>query len=55
MSERKDCQVCGEPGTYINGYVVCDKRECEQEIANSVEAEREEAHYQIDQDYGVGW
>ncbi len=50
--EEHQCFNCVAPGTNIDGWIVCDSRECEQVIADSLEEQRETDHAAIDAEYG---
>lgn len=58
--KRRSCCVCGEDMGFIENRFyrredTCGKRECEREIHDAIEAEREEAHREVDNYYDQGW
>ena len=55
--KMRHCFYCGEElGLYENRhydkYDTCGKRECEREVRDIFQAERDEAHEQLDRDLG---
>jgi len=58
MAKMRHCWNCGaEMGVIENRYYdrgdTCGQMECEREARNAAQAEREEAHEQLDRD--MGW
>ena len=55
MSKRQHCAYCGEDmgewTKYSQRDDTCGARECERYMRESYEAEREERHRQIDEEY----
>lgn len=57
LAPMRRCFNCGEElGRYREHYPLdtCGKPECEREARSAQMQEREEAHYQLDQDRGWG-
>lgn len=57
--ERYTCDYCGEDcgpaDTYDPGPHSCGAAECERFVCDTLEAEREEAHRQLDEELGYGY
>lgn len=57
MSDRAHCYYCGAdigPKDRLSDrYDTCGERECERDARDAMQAERDEAHEQLDRD--MGW
>lgn len=55
MPKMRYCFNCGEPigeSTYADPYDTCGKTECYRAVNDAIDAERAEAHEQLDRERG---
>lgn len=59
MTKRSHCYNCGEDlgpwDRFSDQYDTCGKRECNRAVADDMAAARDEAHEQLDRDFGYSW